>query len=68
MGSLDPMQRDPGPDPKVRAVLVGVLDLAPEVWSICTGVRRFPMGARPTVGILECTSFPGHVATLEPST
>jgi hypothetical protein len=44
VGSPDPTQRGPGPDPKVRVVLAGVLDLAPEVWSTCTGVRHFPMG------------------------
>jgi hypothetical protein len=38
MGSPDPTQRDPGPDPEVRATLAGVLDLAPEVRSTCTGV------------------------------
>jgi hypothetical protein len=62
------MKRGPGPDPKVRVVLVGVLDLAPEVWLYVQGSGAFPWGARPTIGILECTSFPGHVATLEPST
>jgi hypothetical protein len=34
-------------DPEVRAALAGVLDLAPEVRSICTGVRHFPMGSGP---------------------
>jgi hypothetical protein len=44
VGSLDPTQRGPGPDPEVRVALAGVLDLAPEVRSTCTGVRHFPMG------------------------
>jgi hypothetical protein len=38
VGSLDPMQRDPGPDLEVRATLAGVLDHAPEVRPTCTGV------------------------------
>jgi hypothetical protein len=49
VGSLDPTQRGPGPDPEVRAALAGVLDLAPEVWPTCTVVRHFPMGSGPTV-------------------
>jgi hypothetical protein len=46
VGSPDPTQRGPGPDPEVRAPLAGVLDLAPEVRSTCTGVQHFPMGVR----------------------
>jgi hypothetical protein len=46
MGSPNPMQRGLGPVPKVRVALAGVLDLAPEVQSTCTGVWHFPMGAR----------------------
>jgi hypothetical protein len=46
VGSLDPTQRCLGPDPKVRAALVGVLDVALEVRPTCTGVRHFPMGVR----------------------
>jgi hypothetical protein len=46
VGSLDPTQRGPGPVPEVRVALAGVLDLASEVRSTCTGVRHFPMGAR----------------------
>jgi hypothetical protein len=46
VGSLDPTQRGSGPVPEVRVALAGVLDLAPEVRSTCTGVRHFPMGAR----------------------
>jgi hypothetical protein len=67
VGSLDPTQRGLGPDPKVRAALAGVLDLAPEVQPTCTGVRHFPMGSRPTIGIMECIAFLGHMVTLEPS-
>jgi hypothetical protein len=43
VGSPDPTQRGLGPDPEVRIALVGALDLALEVRSICTGVRHFPM-------------------------
>jgi hypothetical protein len=68
VGSPDPTQRGPGPDLEVRATLAGVLDLAPEVRSTCTRVRHFPMGSGPTVGILECIAFSGHMVTLEPST
>jgi hypothetical protein len=32
------------------------------------GFDIFPWGSGPTVGILGCISFPGHVATPEPST
>ena len=46
VGSPDPMQRGPRPDSEVRIALAGVLDLAPEVRSTCTGVRHFPMGVR----------------------
>ena len=68
VGSPDPTQRGLGPDPEVRVALAGVLDLAPEVRSTCTGVRHFPMGSRSTVGILECIILSGHMVTLEPST
>jgi hypothetical protein len=68
VGSPDPTQRGPGPNPEVRVVLTGVLDLAPEDWSTCTGVRRFPTGSGPTVGISEYVSFPDHVAIPEPFT
>jgi hypothetical protein len=47
VGSLDPRQWGPGLNSEVRAALAGVLDLAPEVRSICTGVRHFPMGSGP---------------------
>jgi hypothetical protein len=46
VGSPDPTQRGPKPVPEVWVALAGVLDLAPEVRSTCTGVRHFPMGAR----------------------
>jgi hypothetical protein len=68
VGSPDPTQRGPGPNPEVQVALAGILDLAPEVRSTCTGVQHFPMGSGPTVGILECIVFSGHMATLEPST
>jgi hypothetical protein len=68
VGSLDPMQRGPGPDPEVQAALAGVLDLAPKVRPTCTGVQHFPMGSRPTVGILECIAFSGHMVTPGAST
>jgi hypothetical protein len=60
VGSLDPTRRGPGPDPEVRATLAGVRP-------ICTGVRHFPMGSGPTIGILESIAFSGHMVTLEPS-
>jgi hypothetical protein len=46
VGSPDPTQRGPGPVPEVWVVLVGVIDLGPEVRSACTGVWHFPMGVR----------------------
>jgi hypothetical protein len=68
-GSPDPTQRGPGPVPEVRVAPAGALDLPPEVCSSCTGVRCLPHnGSGPTVHILEYVSFPGHVATPEPST
>jgi hypothetical protein len=44
VGSPDPTQRGPGPDPEVWAALAGLLGLAPEVRPTCIGVRHFPMG------------------------
>jgi hypothetical protein len=38
VGGPDPTQRGPGLDLEARVVLTGVLDLALEVWSTCTGV------------------------------
>jgi hypothetical protein len=69
--SLDPTQRGSGPDPEVRVALAGILDLAPEVQSTCTGVRYFPMGVRThcwLLGILGYIVLSSHMATLGPST
>jgi hypothetical protein len=40
----------------------------PEVRSVRTGVRHFPMGSGPTIDILEYIIFSGHVAAPKPST
>jgi hypothetical protein len=40
----------------------------PEVRSVYTGVRHFPMGSGPTVDTLEYIVFFGHVVPPEPST
>jgi hypothetical protein len=74
VGSPDPTQRGPGPDPEVRVAPAGVLGLAPEARSTCTGVRHFPMRVRTHCWHLEVYRFlwshgdPGHVAIPEPST
>jgi hypothetical protein len=66
VGSLDPTQRDPGPDSEVRAALAGVLDLAPEVRPTRTGFRHFPMGVQTHCWHLGVYRFSGHMVTLEP--
>jgi hypothetical protein len=68
VGSLVPTQRGPGPVPEARVALAGVLDLAPGSVLHVPGSGAFPMGSESTVGFLEYVSFPGHVATPEPST
>jgi hypothetical protein len=68
VGSPDSTRRGPGPVPGVQDAPVGVLDLARRSGLHVQGSGTFPRGSRPTVDILEYTVFPGHVATLEPST
>jgi hypothetical protein len=67
VGSPDPTQRGLGPVPEIQVALAGVQGLPPEVQSTCTGVDTFPWGSGPTVGILECVIFSGHMTTLGPS-
>jgi hypothetical protein len=68
VGNLNPRQWGLGLDSKVRATLAG----GP---GSCSGgsanMYRGPAlshgGPDPTVGILECIAFPGHMVSLEPS-
>jgi hypothetical protein len=66
--SRDPAVGSPGPVLGVRVVPVVVLDLARRSGLHVQGSNTFPWGSGPTVGILECIVFSGHVATPGPST
>jgi hypothetical protein len=57
-----------GPHPRVRFVLVGVLDRTRRPGLYIQGSDIFPWGSKLTVDILEYIIFSGHVAALEPST
>jgi hypothetical protein len=67
-GGPDPTQRGPGPVPGVRSVPAKVLDPAQRSGPDMQGSDTFPWGSGPSVDTLEDIVFPGHVATLEPST
>jgi hypothetical protein len=66
-GGPYPTQRGLGPVPGVRYVPAEVLDPARRSGPDMQGSDTFPWGSGPTVDTLEDISFPGHVATLEPS-
>jgi hypothetical protein len=68
VSDLGPTQGGPGLVLGVQSVLAEVLDPARRFGLCIQGSGTFPWGSGPTVDTMEYVVFPGHVATLEPST
>jgi hypothetical protein len=67
-GLLGPHIEGSGTRPRGSVCTRGGPRPCPEVRSVYTGVRYFPVGSGPTVDTLEYIVFSSHVAAPEPST